>query len=144
MPHSQEFNEDMKERAAEVLGLAVKQSEEFQEVATVLSKKRAQPKQVEEYFAEIAKFDPKKAEKKKNGDPKQPRLLTYMQQALLTAPGHDLKGAEGTWWGALNAVTYVVDHKLGRERDTALRTAWFGTRAALKRKAVDMALDRAK
>jgi hypothetical protein len=63
---------------------------------------------------------------------------------LVNAPGAELPTALGTMWGALNAVTYVVDHAEGRERSTALRSAWLGTRANLKRRAFDLAIKRAK
>ena len=52
--------------------------------------------------------------------------------------------SEGTWWSALNAVTYYYDHKAGRERDTSLRSAWFGSRAAKKRQALTLAVEYAK
>jgi len=52
--------------------------------------------------------------------------------------------SEGTWWSALNAVTYYVDHKAGRERDASLQSAWFGPRAALKRKALNLAVEYAQ
>jgi hypothetical protein len=41
-------------------------------------------------------------------------------------------------------VTYTVDHNEGRERSTAMRSAWLGTAAGMKRRALDLALDRAK
>jgi hypothetical protein len=59
-----------------------------------------------------------------------------------TQPG--AKMSEGTWWSALNAVTYYVDHKAGRDRDASLQSAWFGPRAALKRKALDLAVEYAQ
>ena len=144
MPHSQKFDDEMKKKAAEALGIAIAQTEEFKEAAVHLASKKAAPKAVEQYFAEVLRFDPKQADKKKDGEVKEPRMLGYFRTALLTAPGHDLVTARGTWWGALNAVTRVVDHELGRERDTALRTAWFGTRAKLKRDALKLALEKAK
>jgi hypothetical protein len=61
--------------------------------------------------------------------------------ALEQSPGANLKSARGTWWGALNAVTYVEDHL--RESVTegnALHSSWFGAAANRKAKALDLAV----
>lgn len=42
------------------------------------------------------------------------------------ARGADHFGRDGTAWGLLNAVTELVDHEIGRSRDTGLDSAWFG------------------
>jgi hypothetical protein len=38
----------------------------------------------------------------------------------------------------LNAVTELVDHERGRSNKTRMESAWFGTGAALKARAVDL------
>jgi len=139
-PHSIEFTDDVKAQAAEALGLAVKQTEEFKQVVAMLAKKKAAEDKVEAYFANVMQYDPEKA--KKEGRP-EPRIINKFREALVHAPGQDLNTAKGTWWGALNAVTHVVDHNLGRDRDTALRTAWFGQKAGYKRRALDLAMQAA-
>ena len=141
MPHSMEFTDAVKEQAALALGLAVEQMGEFKEAALMLSKKRVTEEKVTEYFNDVMEYDPVRAAKE--GKPK-PRIINYFEQALIEAPGQDLNTAKGTWWGALNAVTHVVDHKLGHERETALRSAWFGQKSTYKRRAFDLALERAK
>jgi phage/plasmid-like protein (TIGR03299 family) len=137
MPHSMAFDDEMKGKAAEALGLASAQIDEFKEAATLLATKKATPEHVEEFFCEVLRYDPKDAEKEEK---REPRMLKYFANAMELAPGADLASARGTWWGALNAVTRVVDHDLGRERETALKTAWFGGKAALKRRALDLAI----
>jgi phage/plasmid-like protein (TIGR03299 family) len=152
MWHSQKFDDAMKARAETTLGLAQTQMGEFEQAALLLTKARAKPSDVEDYFCEVLKFNPKakaaaKARKKKAEEEqaaKEPRKLEHFRQALTHAPGSALPTATGTWWGALNAVTYVVDHNEGRERSTALRSAWLGTSAVLKRRALDLAIKRAK
>ena len=37
--------------------------------------------------------------------------------AMTTSPGHDLKSADGTMWGAVNGVTHWVDHVRGKTDD---------------------------
>lgn len=144
MPHSQEFNEHTRKAAEDALGLALEQSQEFKVVAELLAKKKAPAPKVEEYFAEILRFDPAKADKKKDGEVKEPRMLPKFRHALEHAPGNALPSAQGTWWGALNAVTYVIDHETGTDRNTALRNAWLGHTANLKREALKVAIERAK
>ncbi len=140
MPHSREFNDEVKLAAEDALGLATEQVDEFQAAAKHLVAKKAKPEVVEEYFCEVLKFDPEKANKKKDGEVREPRMLPKFRAALEYAPGMDMPTAKGTMWGALNAVTYIVDHETGRERDTALRNAWLGHTAAIKRRAFDLAL----
>jgi phage/plasmid-like protein (TIGR03299 family) len=140
MPHSCHWNEDMKAKAEQTLGLAIAQTEEFEQAARLLSKKKVgKPEKVDEYFFEVLKFDPKKGTKKKDGSVREPLMLPKFRQALISAPG--AAEAEGTWWGALNAVTYVIDHQSGRERDTALKNAWLGHLAGVKRRAFSLAID---
>jgi phage/plasmid-like protein (TIGR03299 family) len=50
--------------------------------------------------------------------------------------GNDLAGA--TRWGMLNAVTELVDHERGRSDNTRLESAWFGTGAAMKTRALEL------
>lgn len=144
MPHSMTFDDHVKEQAEIALGIAQEQVMQFKEAATLLSKKKIKAEKVEEYFMEVLKFDPKKAEKKKTGEIVVPRLLPKFQAALIHAPGQHMATAEGTMWGAWNAVTAVIDHQTGRDRGTALKNAWLGNHAATKRRAFDLALDYSK
>ena len=50
--------------------------------------------------------------------------------------GNELAGA--TRWGMLNAVTELVDHERGRSDNTRLESAWFGTGAAMKTRALEL------
>jgi len=54
------------------------------------------------------------------------------------AIGNDLPGVAGTRWGMLNAVTELVDHERGRSNNTRIESAWFGSGAALKSRAVEL------
>ncbi|GJL77579.1 MAG: hypothetical protein NPINA01_05680 [Nitrospinaceae bacterium] len=62
-------------------------------------------------------------------------------EALKNAPGQELETAHQTAWGLLNAVTYTVDHHLGKNPDSRLRQAWFGTNAKTKKRAFELALE---
>jgi phage/plasmid-like protein (TIGR03299 family) len=137
--HSQKFDDNIKKQAEESLGLAKHQMDEFKEAVTLLTKKRVSEEQTEKYFCEVLKFDPKDAPEKR-----EPLLLPKFRAALTYAPGQQMDSALGTWWGPVNAVTHVIDHEIGRDRSTALRTAWLGPKAVMKRRAVDLAIAGAK
>jgi hypothetical protein len=47
---------------------------------------------------------------------------------------------DATAWSLLNAVTYIIDHRLGSSQDSRLRQAWFGSNAKLKTRALELAL----
>jgi hypothetical protein len=61
---------------------------------------------------------------------------------LETQPGAEM--AMGSWWNAVNAVTYMTDHELGRSNDTRMQSAWFGSNQAKKLKAMNLALEMAE
>lgn len=149
MPHVRDFDESVKNAAKISLGMAIEQAEEFKEAANHLAKFKINPKDTDEYFFEVLKYDPKKAEKdgktKKDGEVKVPRMLPKFQAALTHAPGQEMPSALGTLWGAFNAVTYAIDHEASsRGDDTKLKNIWLGNLASVKNRALDLALARAK
>ena len=141
MPHSTAFTDAVKKQAETTLGLASEQADEFKAAANLLAKKKIDKAETIEFFCDVLQFDPKKA--KKDGI-RPPRMLAKFEEALVFAPGQDLTTAEGTLWGAVNAVTYVIDHETGRDRGTALRNAWLGKLSNTKRRAFSVAVKLAK
>jgi phage/plasmid-like protein (TIGR03299 family) len=66
------------------------------------------------------------------------RLVDVMQNAV----GQDTRSAKNTVWGALNAVTRMVDHEVNyRNSRNAIATSQFGVGNALKNKAFKIAND---
>jgi hypothetical protein len=59
-----------------------------------------------------------------------------------TQPGAE--HALGTWWNALNAVTFATDHLLGRSDDTRLASAWYGVNRQKKINALNLAVEYAE
>jgi phage/plasmid-like protein (TIGR03299 family) len=135
MAHSRKW-EVVKEEAEAVLGLSIKQTDEFKGAATLLAKAKASKDQTEEFFLKVLQMKPDAK--------KTPIALPKFRAALEHAPGSMLTTAKGTWWGALNAVTYVVDHELGKDKETSLRGAWIGNHSKTKRRALELAMDYAK
>lgn len=68
------------------------------------------------------------------------RTLARLMRQREESPGADLASARGTWWGAVQAVTFDVDH-YGSNRDTRTNSAWFGGGAARKNEAFALALE---
>lgn len=64
--------------------------------------------------------------------PKAERDRIAMMSLFRSAPGQELATARGTLWGALNAVTYYVDHVRAGGVTERLDSAWFGTGNNLK------------
>jgi uncharacterized protein DUF932 len=75
--------------------------------------------------------------------PKNGRALSakahHEHEALMglfrSAPGQELNSARETLWGAVNAISYYVDHVGRRNTADRLDNAWFGSGSALKDKA---------
>tara|TARA_Y100000593_G_scaffold92751_1_gene185348 strand:- start:2812 stop:3840 length:1029 start_codon:yes stop_codon:yes gene_type:complete len=158
MPHVKVFGDDVMQAAEEALGLSAERMTEFREAATLLSKKKAKHADVLDYIGEI--YQPTmiadyrrdqqlKAEGKLIGEltPLKEQFNSFpnlVVEALERSPGANLKSSKGTWWGALNAVTYVEDHlRESQTEGNALHSAWFGAAANRKSKALDLALQRA-
>ena len=160
MPHTKVFDSQLITTAEEALGLASVRLDEYQKSAEFLSSKKYNENKVVSYIADL--LQPKLAlqekitvENSKNIDTalaeSKLRTLEEFQrtphkvyEALEQQPGADLKSSKGTWWGAVNAVTYVVDHKWGHDRDASMHNAWFGARASLKNRAMTKAIEYAE
>lgn len=63
-------------------------------------------------------------------------LELYQGQGI----GADLEAAKGTAWGALNAVTQLMDWETARTGDARLRNAWFGGGVNVKQQTMDSLL----
>lgn len=148
LPHVKKFDERAHKYAEQALGLGRDISERFEEQATFLSEKRAGRDSIKEFMVRV--FDDRESKKASN-DNRVPDLALANRTAKLAynavdkQPGRDLASSAGTWWGAFNAVTYVIDHQLStKNRDIALANAWIGGRAVTKQRALKLALDYAK
>ena len=151
--HLQPFDDDIMKAAEEALGISDTKMTEFQEQATLLSTKRAKPFDVQKFVAEL--FQPQLLIERAKQDISDnvpfadefSRTAEQVYSAIETSPGAELKSAEGTWWGALNGVTYVMDHtkrESERVKGGALYSSWLGPNAVLKRKALQLATDYAR
>lgn len=139
MSHRLEFTDDMMVQAEQVLGLANNNFDNLSATLIALSKKKVNRPAGISYFARV--FDPQLGNAPPDDIMEKGNKATQLAiQALDNAPGHNLLGSEGTAWGLLNAVTYTTDHLLGHTVDGRLKKAWFGRTAALKQRAVQLAV----
>lgn len=141
MPHIQKFDDDMKASAEVALGLAATHVAEFKTITNLLAKTAISDQATVEFFFKVLRLSEEKLGEIAADEKAKPELLQKLEHALTHAPGQQLASAKGTMWGALNAVTYVIDHEVGRTRDSGLYRAWLGSGSALKRRALNLAVD---
>ncbi len=147
MPHIMEFDTEAQERVEETLGLAENQTKVFQEQVAFLSKKKAKAEQVQEFICRI--YQPKTLRERELDNDNSPLMDSFnpsaekVWDAIQFAPGHDLNGSKGTWWGAFNGVTYQEDHLRVSHSDDSnlLHSGWFGSGARRKSQALDLAME---
>lgn len=139
--HATAFDVNAKMAAEKALGLVNQQIIEFRAVAERLAAVRLAESKQREFFMEVMEVQEAEEGEEEQRDP---RLLKHFETALIESPGATMDTARGTLWGGVNAFSYLADHQMGRERDTALASAWFGSASVLKRRALNVAMDWAK
>ena len=135
--HRTAFDADM---VKEQMGIAREKMEQYKSMAEFLGGKRATGENVIQYFNEV--FGAPAKEKVDNVIPFTSRNAKMAMEQLDTQPGANF--AEGSWWQAFNAVTYMTDHLQGREGDSRLVSAWYGRNRKVKLNALDKALEYAE
>jgi phage/plasmid-like protein (TIGR03299 family) len=135
--HRNEFNPAM---VKEQMGIASEKFAKYKEMAEFLSTKKFSMDALVQYYNEVF---PRTYQGKKDVQVKTfADLSSNGQKAysyLETQPGAHF--GEGSWWQALNSVTYLTDHKMGREVDSRLTSAWFGQNQTRKIRAVEKAVE---
>ena len=130
MSHRQVFDANT---VKEMLGVSHEYMTQYKEAAAHLGSRRITDEQYKEFLSKVL------------GESKFEDKLTRTAQAAYdvfeTQPGAEF--ARGTWWQALNSVTYVVDHKVGRSDNNRLNSAWYGAGRLKKNKAMKTALEMA-
>lgn len=122
----------------ETLGIATGKLQKYKEMAEFLGSKRYTNEKLKEYFGKVF---PVLAYNKEKGPQRKEisKSATRALEIVNTQPG--AKFAEGSWWQAFNAVTYMTDHEIGRTADSRLTSAWFGPNKNLKVKALETAVE---
>jgi len=129
--HRSVFDADMVKNA---LGISHNKVEKFKEAAEFLGSKRYTDETLQRFMLQV--FGESSRENKLLS-----RTAEQAMEIVENQPGDHFR--PGTWWNAYNAVTYLVDHKLGRSADSRMASAWFGGNAKKKVDALDVALEMA-
>ena len=114
---------------------------EYRETAQFLAKKRYNEHALSRYFNTCFPYVPNMHTR----SPRIDRTSANAERALKiveSQPG--ARYASGTWWNALNAVTYLTDHELGKSAETRLHSAWYGRGEQRKRRALQLAVEYAE
>lgn len=125
------------------LGLGVEAWDEFEAQVNKLAEVRVSPEACLEYIKQVLGED-----KAIKVNAKGEAALNTTGKKFLHLFGHgkgqELRGADHTYWGLVNAVTEYYDHHAkARGADTRLNSAWFGSAAGTKKKAFEVALEMA-
>jgi phage/plasmid-like protein (TIGR03299 family) len=135
--HTQEF--DAKGVKAQ-LGLADKAFAQFKKTAEQMANHKVSKAEAVEFFVRLlAKGD---EEVQVSTESEVSRNVRKLTDLYLNGPGAELPTAKGTAWGLVNAVTRFADFDArAKSQDSRLDSAWFGTKAKLKKLAVARALE---
>jgi len=120
------------------LGIASDQLRKYKMQAEFLGKKRYKQDKIKDYFKEIFPVLTQKENSKKDMS----KMAQVAMSVVDTQPGAEF--AKGSWWQAFNAVTFLVDHKVGRSQESRLTSSWFGLNRNLKQKALTKAIEYAE
>ena len=117
------------------LGLAANSWDSFLYNVNVWTKTKVDLVQAQAYFDKVASYTTTEGEEKVSE-----RTSKYLMGLFAGGgKGSDLKSADGTAWGLINAVTEFVDHHRGRSNDVRIDRAWFGDGIKTKELATDLA-----
>ncbi len=135
MNHRSVFNPDM---VKEQMGIAHEKFAQYKDMAEFLSTKRFSVESLMNYYSEVFPYTHRSSEAPTTMDDLS-KNARDAYAVLETQPGAGF--GEGTWWQALNSVTYLTDHQMGRNAETRMQSAWFGQNQARKLIAVNKAVE---
>jgi phage/plasmid-like protein (TIGR03299 family) len=119
----------------EMMGIAHFKMGQYKDMAQFLGSKRTTEETVKQYFGHLLGTSNK-------NEGELSRTAQRAMEVLVEQPGAEF--AEGSWWTAFNAITYMTDHELGRSTDTRMQSAWYGANRKLKVNALELALEMAE
>ena len=118
----------------EMLGIATDKLAKYKDMAQFLGSKRFSDETLIQYFTRVFPVTGSGESKKEVS-----RNAAIALEVIDSQPGAQY--AEGTWWQAFNAVTYMTDHLMGRSADSRLSSAWYGFNKNVKTKALETAIE---
>ena len=134
IPHSTQFNP---ERIKTQLGLIGGSWDAFKKDAVELSKRHVSKEEATRFFLDVLYPNEDTIDLEAHRP-----MLKLVTEIYLNGVGQSTKTATGTAWGLVNAFTRVVDHeRKAASNDSRLQSAWFGSGARLKDRALTKALE---
>ncbi len=117
------------------LGIAATSWQGFMQAVETWSLTPVSPERAKEYFDKIASYQ------NAQGDTIISHRTSDKMFELFNGQGKgaNMKSAQGTAWGLVNAVTEYIDHHRGRSDDVRMDRAWFGDGIATKELAKQLA-----
>ena len=140
VPHNTSFNAQAVKRQ---LGIAVTQWDGFMYRMRTLAERKVKSHEAMNFFLKVLCQNANDTPGAKDSVALTNERALKKVQALYDGDGRgaELTAAKGTAWGLLNAVTEFVDHeRRARSQEYRLDSAWFGQGAAVKRRALEHAL----
>lgn len=126
----------------EILGISHSRMEKHKEIAQFLGSKNFKSSEMIEFFNRVfPKTSDKKGQMKSIDSELHSKPAQVAHSILETQPGHEF--ASGSFWQLINAVSYYTDHLAGKNADTRLDSAWFGSNAKKKIDAINLAVEMA-
>lgn len=123
--HSSIFNPaDVKQKLSQINA----NFKSFQDTAQYLAKLKLSSQQSRAFFVKILGGSDDKPSR---------QALRALDLYEGSGIGSTLESASQTGWGALNAITQLVDWENARTPDARIRSAWFGFGAGIKQQALD-------
>jgi len=120
-------------KVKEILGLTNLGMDHYKENAIFLGSKRFNDETLSNYLHELFNVDKEE---------KLSRPARQIMSVMDTQPGVEF--AEGSWWQAVNAVTFYADHMAGRSDNGRMKSAWFGPNRTMKNNAMQLATEYAE
>ncbi|MFB2707254.1 DUF932 domain-containing protein [Marinobacter shengliensis] len=132
--HNTAFDADLVKKQ---LGISVSAWDDFMYRLKTLSERKVKVTEARNYFLKVFTDDSGTGVGKTNERSMAKALGLYEGEGI----GANLASSEGTAYGLLNAVTEFIDHqRRAKTVDHRLDSAWFGTGAALKSRALEQAM----
>ena len=133
--HRSEFDAEQVKMA---LGVAKSQVLKYKEQAAFLGAKMVTVDEMIEYFTKVFPVATSEDRKQRSETSKNAKLA---MDYVTTQPGAQF--AEGSWWQAFNAVTYMTNHVIGRSEDSRATSNLYGINANRNQQALNLALEMA-
>lgn len=128
--HRNEFDPEL---VRQTLGIAHSKMETYKEMAEFLGSKRYDNSRLRDFISQVFQTPVESMT---------PTATACIDKWVDEQPGAEY--AEGTWWQAVNAVTYMTDHILGRNPESRLYNIWYGGARTRKLNAMNLAMEMAE